>query len=882
MEWTEPGRVELERFLEAMRLELSEAEASDVGDPDEVVEDMRRHVHEELAIRGVTMVTLEALAPILGALGAGGDRPRSDTLETPKEKPNRKRSGDSSVFMGVACFLSISLAFVTLFVEASNHMCAEMFFDPLPTPWHMFLVFCVPASQAIIALTDQVQGPMKRLGYGVLSGLGIGISAYYSLIFLPLLPFALVALVAGIGLLPMSPLISLVTSIYLYRKLRRENASNAPGKIPGVWFGIAFGLLALPAASLPGIVTDYGLRMALSEDPEESARGVEFLRDFGSEERLLENCYVRPSSTNDPISMLLQVADPVVPRAARPIYYRVTGFAFNSVAPPDEWRDNWLVNPEFGWRGLEEQGGTEVAGRSAELSLASSRIDTKVQAAEATAYTEWTLVFRNDSRELREARGQIVLPPGSLVSRLTLWVDGEPLEAAFASVGETRGAYQAVVRRRRDPVLVTTSGPDRVLMQCFPVPQNGGEMKVRVGFTSPLALDAAGQGTLALPSFTERNFDVRQELRHSVWIESTHELAAGVDALTYEKPAGDEFTARGELDDEALTDPAASIQVKRPADANLVWSEQSFGDGESVVLQTLSNSSIGSLERVIFAIDGSATMSAVGEQIARSLSAIPGAEFGVIIAGDTPVELVAPTLATPEALEEAAELITEFDYLGGRDLVPAATLAWDRCAEKEGSILMLVHGAQPVELSSVEALTQRMDRRSNGPRIVAVRATRGPNRVLRGLEGKRELTIFPRQGPLEEDLRSAFDEWKQGRVTMIRRREVSSDELENLGGAKEASRHVSRLWAADSILEARREQMSDWRDSATQLAAHYQIVTPVSGAVVLESAAQMAAAGLEQGDPQQVPSVPEPEMVLLILITLVMLAFSWRRREVLA
>ena len=105
------------------------------------------------------------------------------------------------------------------------------------------------------------------------------------------------------------------------------------------------------------------------------------------------------------------------------------------------------------------------------------------------------------------------------MSRLTLWIDGEEREAAFAARRKTREAYQQVVRRQRDPVLVTTSGPDRVLMQCFPVPP-GGEMKMRLGITSPMLLNGREKATLPLPCFLERNFSIPENVRHSVWVES--------------------------------------------------------------------------------------------------------------------------------------------------------------------------------------------------------------------------------------------------------------------------------------------------------------------------------------------------------------------------
>ena len=50
-----------------------------------------------------------------------------------------------------------------------------------------------------------------------------------------------------------------------------------------------------------------------------------------------------------------------------------------------------------------------------------------------------------------------------------------------------------------------------------------------------------------------------------------------------------------------------------------------------------------------------------------------------------------------------------------------------------------------------------------------------------------------------------------------------------------------------------------------KLAAQFQLVTPVSGAVVLETRQQFAAAGLTPVDPSSTPVVPEPATVALIL-----------------
>ena len=68
-------------------------------------------------------------------------------------------------------------------------------------------------------------------------------------------------------------------------------------------------------------------------------------------------------------------------------------------------------------------------------------------------------------------------------------------------------------------------------------------------------------------------------------------------------------------------------------------------------------------------------------------------------------------------------------------------------------------------------------------------------------------------------------------------------------------------------------------DQTAALAARYQLVTPLSGAVVLETAAQYQRFGLEQIDANSapaIPSVPEPSTSVLVGIG-VLLALRRRR-----
>src|SRR5439155_11543254 len=151
------------------------------------------------------------------------------------------------------------------------------------------------------------------------------------------------------------------------------------------------------------------------------------------------------------------------------------------------------------WEVDEDLGGTAVGERQRGLALSLSRLDGSIDADDALAYVEWTLEIRNRATIQIEARLTLALPPGAVVSRATLWIAGEEREAAFASRADARQAYERVVTRRRDPLLVTTLSADRVLVQVFPVTA-GGSVRLRIGMTAPLTLPAGDRAILALPA----------------------------------------------------------------------------------------------------------------------------------------------------------------------------------------------------------------------------------------------------------------------------------------------------------------------------------------------------------------------------------------------
>jgi vault protein inter-alpha-trypsin-like protein len=529
--------------------------------------------------------------------------------------------------------------------------------------------------------------------------------------------------------------------------------------------------------------------------------------------------------------------------------------------------DRWVAQDTVDFD--TDQGGTIIAGKVKGLSLSGSRIDGSTDADAGLSYLEWTLNFKNDSAMQQEARSEVQLPPGGVVSRLTLWVNGEEREAAFAGRAQARQAYQQVVTTRRDPVLVTTAGRDRVLVQCFPVNPNGGEMKVRIGITAPLVLEDEGEGRLLLPHFRDRNFRIPDHLTHAIWIESKAQLQSDSKSLESEQPAANLHAVRGALQDTELLNPESTVRLFRTAGIEQVWTRNlTKGDGE-VVRQFIREKQSPARSRVVLVVDTSRSMQDSSREISAALRSLPrDFELMMVLADGNGLyeEGASQKAITANAWELAREL-DRVRFAGGADNVPALARAWDLAAQNPGSAIVWIHSPQLLQLQAVEELRQRWERRPDGPPLYAVQTGNGPDRIEEKLDGVFLLESVPRMGRLQSDLEKLFAQLS-GRLKTLEfvRSNEKLGQVPNSSNASETSGHLARLWANDEVRRLMTSTDEKSVAEATQLAVAYQLVTPVSGAVVLETREQYTAAGLKPVDPGTVPTIPEPEMVMLIAI----------------
>jgi vault protein inter-alpha-trypsin-like protein len=834
--------------------------------------------------------------------------------------PTRVRTGGALFWI-----FAVIIPIAAIFLELIARPMASVYFDPMPTIWHFLAVCSVPAGLMITEVILRAVPYRRRwpaLAAFGLNGFALALSLLYTAAYLPTFPLSVIAIIAmGVGLLGLSPLWCVIGSACQTRRLFAAGEALRPVKLSGILplaGGLAAAVLLVVSLQVGSIAVDHGIELALEDSAAERSRGIWLIKTFGGEEQVLRRCY---QSQDADAPLFLQDWDDDRSGAElgeyRKLYFRLTGRPFNSAPPPGEARNGPGLFRRRGrvrgdsWREWQrelvtdsEVGGTAVAGRVPGLSLCSSAMDASLASESAAdagpcmGYLEWTVTFRNDSEMQREARAQIVLPAGAVASRLTLWIDGEECEAAFGRRAQVRRAYRDVaVVRRRDPALLTTMGPDRVLLQCFPI-QPRNSMKVKVGVSVPL-LVREGKAWLRLPYFAERNFTIAPDFEHAVWVECQAPLETVSDKLKSESAASKLHAVRGRLSEAELQDPAsASIALRAPdLGAGRSWTASRAKDSALMtVRKSKAEGTVRSAACIVLVLDGSACMSRLDVSWQKVVAALPDcAVVSAVFAGHTLESWrERPERLTATARRELAEWLRERRFDGGCDPVPALEAAWDLCSAGGGGDILWVHGPLPVELSILAGLQQRFERRppsKGGPRLISVAAVPGPNRVIESLPARAEVLPVTVIQSLENTLRFAARHLSTEEVS---RKYCVAAEGSALPAAdfppRKAGAHLLRLAVGEEVRSALRSESGGRRDRAAKLAVRTRLVTPLTGAVVLERKQQYQRHGLDPDadvgeEGQHVPGVPEPEewaLIFLAIAGVALLVLRKRKRAVCA
>ncbi|MCX6856042.1 MAG: PEP-CTERM sorting domain-containing protein [Verrucomicrobia bacterium] len=275
-------------------------------------------------------------------------------------------------------------------------------------------------------------------------------------------------------------------------------------------------------------------------------------------------------------------------------------------------------------------------------------------------------------------------------------------------------------------------------------------------------------------------------------------------------------------------------------------------------------------QSAIIVVDGSLPMREWIDEIQQALE-----ELGKAM----PIEVILARSSSFEGVpKERLQSLSQRDFVGGSDNAPALMHALDLARTMPGKVALLwLHGPQPFEFADTAGLAQLFQRSASAPALQTISLVPGPNRLIEKLYSQTSIQTHGRCMDAQ-DLRA------------ILRRSLQLDPVSHWSYVRSATApldaaaikvwdHLARMAVFEKVMAGCR--IENEFAALGAIAVKHQIVTPVSGAVVLETQQQYDKAGLQPGDPNASPQIPlgtpEPSRVVLLLIGLTLLLLQRRR-----
>jgi hypothetical protein len=374
----------------------------------------------------------------------------------------------------------------------------------------------------------------------------------------------------------------------------------------------------------------------------------------------------------------------------------------------------------------------------------------------------------------------------------------------------------------------------------------------------------------------ERNFAIADTIRHHAWLEL---LTGSVDSVEgWTRSAGRDSVVHAAVPERDAARQLRSVRLRISSGSSFSSSPSSWARDDRAaqsfwVRQRLAETTATAPARLALVIDGGRGGAPWFSDVGQALRSVPGRgdlAIWVVHDGLHPVQPGATT-----AYSDAADRLGAWKtpLTGGHDPGEALSAALSWAGAQPGGAVLWIHGPLPVKSQYEPALRQHLERSAGGTTLFEISGTEGPNRLLEALDGMQGVQMVPRIGTLQADLERFLSRWT-GRVPDYRWTWDTVKTPPN--GDAAGSRHLVRLWAAQEVERLRRSRQPD---EAARLAVRWQLVTPVSGAVVLETQEQFARHGLSPVDPLTAPMVvPEPATWALILLAGIALGWLGRKR----
>ncbi len=790
-----------------------------------------------------------------------------------KQQMWRKLEGFTVMLFGVAfpflCMLWTCLA-------CPKRMTLVILNHPLETLLELTLILLVPFVNWRVWASASKGFIRYSFARGAIMGATIGTSLIVSAISFAGLLFATKDLQEAIGtdfttgfsIISLLSFCAAASGIFIVNKVRltRDFRASRARVVAYTIAGVVLSLLAFTISETRGWYIRIAERMAASSRPQERQSGLELLRKVNPEKELKMEC-ADTRATGLPGLFI-----PVKSSTQHQLYFALTGKPYRDdnssdiSSMPDDYLSRHVVGPHMDG-----------------LSLLRSSLTGVVNSDTLTSTVSWTYVFKNDSALPSEARAEIALPRGAVITGMTEWNNGEANDSTFAATGKAEGQFgNGVINvSHGSPAMLTELGAGRVLMHCYPVCA-GEELKIRATMVIPMKMDSMDSATLVLPRFITTNFDIQGE--HAVRLHSNHALKSGVKGLKSGKsPSGQEVLS-GTLENEQLTGSEMLLRASRPAslepvavldplsiqlrkavkketkpsenqqvvvmidaskginsqldnvtrmlaqrkasEQKVIAAKQKKEPKESYIVETIQRVSAPSPKHLVVVVDGSQAVNESIGEVRKGLQSLPSnVPASLIIASQEQ-----PKLMDATTLTDGLKNISSVKFVGGQDNLQAVVKAAEIAGETNGGAVLWIHGPQPVLNKEIYIMAPY----TATPSFYEMSLGTGETDTFEFFKNHSEIGPFnqvPRNTGAADDLAHFFARWKPGSSDYVVTYQETTEKpnckiLKDRQGLELLALHANEQCA--NLITNRKIGL------AAKLAVSYGLVTPVSCALISE------------------------------------------------
>jgi hypothetical protein len=666
-------------------------------------------------------------------------------------------SGWDGKFVMVFGVLIPALIFLGFTVTCIHRLILVVFAHPLETLAELVLVAEIPT--AIFFTWRDLRQNISS--YSLLRGIRLGTAIGASLVVAGISLFASGTFVdeqIGGNLLPVSLLLpsvlAAIAGALVMDRVRctRDFASSRARIVGYTCVGVALSLLICAGAEAKPWFIRTAERMAISASATDQKEGLARLRWLCPEREMRIEC------SDGRAAGLCGLFLPLTTSAERELYFALTGepFSFRDVNNQDL---SSLSDESLSRQFIGEQVG--------DLTLLRSALTGVIHPETLTSTISWTFVYKNDATQLQDARAQIAIPHGAVLTKLTVWNKGEPRDANFSNAAriDYSNLFPCANGGKQICSMIKGLGQGRLFFACCGIPEQS-EIKVRLTFVVPLKPDNAGKATLLLPKFVSSNFDLTGE--HQVRLRASLPFGAVLARLKSSRSNADEYLVTGTLQAEDLSSSGLILKADRPENSGRVAildkSPVSIGASEnrhptktSYVMQSALPVPAAIPSQLVMVIDGSAKLNKYRQELAKTLMKLPPNLRASVILVSNPLAGEIETLSPDEAIKS----LNANEFTGGQDNLKAMIKATEIAGESTGGAVLWIHGPQPASNREIYIMGQYQTR----PRFYDFSVENGNSDTNEFFRNYSEIGPFeeiPRIKTISSDLGSLLSRWTAG------------------------------------------------------------------------------------------------------------------------